>query len=108
MNIERDAQYPRGARTLEEAPRAKREFVCDKLALGPASARFGGCGRGTFAIHCAATHGTEVVGITLSEPQGASRSTGRRGRASPTGSRSARWITASSPASGRGREHRHG
>jgi len=34
MNIERVAQYPRGARTLEEAQRAKREFVCDKLALG--------------------------------------------------------------------------
>jgi hypothetical protein len=35
MNIERVAQYPRGARTLEEAHRAKREFVCGKLALGP-------------------------------------------------------------------------
>jgi hypothetical protein len=35
MNIERVAQRPRGARTLEEAQRAKLELVCDKLALGP-------------------------------------------------------------------------
>jgi hypothetical protein len=35
MNIERVAQRPRRARTLEEAQRAKLELVCDTLALGP-------------------------------------------------------------------------
>ena len=40
-------------------------------ARGPAGACFGGCGCGwgSFAIHCGATRGTELVGITLSEPQ---------------------------------------
>ena len=28
-----------------------------------------GCGWGSFAIHCGATRGTELVGITRSEPQ---------------------------------------
>jgi cyclopropane-fatty-acyl-phospholipid synthase len=62
--------FSRGARTLEEAQRAKLELVCDKLALEPGDRVLDvGCGWGSFAIHAAATRGAEVVGITLSEPQ---------------------------------------
>jgi cyclopropane-fatty-acyl-phospholipid synthase len=62
--------FSRGASTLEEAQRAKLELVCDKLALGPGDRVLDvGCGWGSFAIHAAATRGTEVVGITQSEPQ---------------------------------------
>jgi cyclopropane-fatty-acyl-phospholipid synthase len=62
--------FSRGARTLEEAQRAKLELACDKLALEPGDRVLDlGCGWGSFAIHAAATRGAEVVGITLSEPQ---------------------------------------
>jgi cyclopropane-fatty-acyl-phospholipid synthase len=64
------AIFSRGARTLEEAQRTKLDLVCDKLALKPEDRVLDvGCGWGSFAIHAAATRGTEVVGITLSEPQ---------------------------------------
>jgi cyclopropane-fatty-acyl-phospholipid synthase len=62
--------FSRGARTLEQAQRAKLELVCDKLELEPGDRVLDvGCGWGSFAIHAAATRGAEVVGITLSEPQ---------------------------------------
>jgi cyclopropane-fatty-acyl-phospholipid synthase len=62
--------FSRGARTLEDAQRAKLELVYDKLALEPGDRVLDvGCGWGSFAIHAAATRGAEVVGITLSEPQ---------------------------------------
>ena len=62
--------FSRGARTLEQAQRAKLELVCDKLALEPGDRVLDvGCGWGSFAIHAAATRACEVVGITLSEPQ---------------------------------------
>jgi cyclopropane-fatty-acyl-phospholipid synthase len=56
--------------TLEEAQEAKLELVCTKLGLRPGQRVLDvGCGWGSFVIHAAARHGTEAVGITLSEPQ---------------------------------------
>jgi cyclopropane-fatty-acyl-phospholipid synthase len=69
LNIERVAQYPRGATTLEEAHRAKREFVCDKLPLGPGERVLRRLRLGQVRDPRCCTRGTEVVGITLSEPQ---------------------------------------
>ncbi len=62
--------FSRGAKTLEEAQEAKLELVCRKLGLEPGQRVLDvGCGWGSFAIHAAANHGVEVVGITLSEQQ---------------------------------------
>jgi cyclopropane-fatty-acyl-phospholipid synthase len=56
--------------TLEEAQEAKLELVCTKLGLRPGQRVLDvGCGWGSFVIHAASRHGTEAVGITLSEPQ---------------------------------------
>ena len=64
------AIFSRGAATLEEAQEAKLEMVCTKLALQAGERVLDiGCGWGSFAVHAAAHHGAEVVGITLSEPQ---------------------------------------
>jgi cyclopropane-fatty-acyl-phospholipid synthase len=64
------AVFAGGAKTLEEAQEAKLELVCQKLALEPGVRLLDvGCGWGSLAIHAAARHGAEVVGITLSEPQ---------------------------------------
>ena len=58
--------------SLEAAQEAKLELTCRKLALQPGERLLDvGCGWGGFAIHAAARHGVEVVGITLSEPQAA-------------------------------------
>jgi cyclopropane-fatty-acyl-phospholipid synthase len=58
--------------SLEAAQEAKLELICRKLALQPGERLLDvGCGWGGFAIHAAARHGVEVVGITLSEPQAA-------------------------------------
>ena len=62
----------RGARTLEEAQRAKLELVCTKLGLRSGERVLDvGCGWGSFALHAAGEHGVRVTGITLSEPQAA-------------------------------------
>ena len=64
------AVFSRGAQTLEEAQATKLELICSKLGLGSGDRVLDvGCGWGSFPIHAAATHGVEVVGITLSEPQ---------------------------------------
>jgi cyclopropane-fatty-acyl-phospholipid synthase len=56
--------------TLEQAQAHKLELVCTKLALQPGERILDvGCGWGSFALHAAANHGVQVVGITLSEPQ---------------------------------------
>ncbi len=58
------------APTLEEAQEAKLELVCTKLGLRPGERVLDvGCGWGSFVIHAAQRHGTDAVGITLSEPQ---------------------------------------
>ena len=66
------ALFRDGARTLDEAQRAKLELVARKLRLAPGMRVLDvGCGWGSFAIHAAREHGAEVLGITLSEAQGA-------------------------------------
>jgi cyclopropane-fatty-acyl-phospholipid synthase len=66
------AIFSRGARTLEEAQRAKLELVCTKLDLSAGERVLDvGCGWGSFALHAAREHGVHVTGITLSEPQAA-------------------------------------
>jgi cyclopropane-fatty-acyl-phospholipid synthase len=66
------AFFSRGADSLESAQEAKLELTCRKLGLLPGQRVLDvGCGWGSFAIHAAARHGAEVVGITLSEPQAA-------------------------------------
>jgi cyclopropane-fatty-acyl-phospholipid synthase len=64
------AIFSKGAQTLEDAQRVKRELVAGKLELQPGMRVLDvGCGWGSFAIHAAREHGAEVLGITLSEPQ---------------------------------------
>jgi cyclopropane-fatty-acyl-phospholipid synthase len=64
------ALFSHGAKTLEEAQEAKRELVCQKLALEAGERVLDvGCGWGSFVIHAAARHGVRALGITLSEPQ---------------------------------------
>lgn len=57
---------------LEQAQAAKFELVCRKLGLHerPGMRLLDvGCGWGSMAMHAATCHGTEVVGITVSEEQ---------------------------------------
>ena len=62
--------FSRGGTTLEEAQQAKLELTCTKLDLREGERVLDvGCGWGSFAIHAAANHGVEVVGITLSPSQ---------------------------------------
>jgi cyclopropane-fatty-acyl-phospholipid synthase len=64
------AIFSRGADTLEQAQAAKLELICSKLGLTPGQRVLDvGCGWGSFAIHAAARHGVQVLGVTLSEPQ---------------------------------------
>lgn len=66
------AFFSRGGDSLESAQEAKLELTCRKLGLEPGQRVLDvGCGWGSFAIHAAARHGVNVVGITLSEPQAA-------------------------------------
>jgi cyclopropane-fatty-acyl-phospholipid synthase len=64
------AYFRGGAKTLEEAQRAKLDLVCRKLALKEGERVLDvGCGWGSFAIHAAGNYGVEVLGVTLSERQ---------------------------------------
>jgi cyclopropane-fatty-acyl-phospholipid synthase len=64
------AIFSKGAQTLEDAQRVKRELVAGKLDLQPGMRILDvGCGWGSFAIHAAREHDVEVLGITLSEQQ---------------------------------------
>ena len=66
------AFFSRDGTSLESAQEAKLELTCRKLGLEAGQRVLDiGCGWGSFAIHAAAHHGVEVVGITLSEPQAA-------------------------------------
>ncbi len=64
------AIFSRGARTLEEAQRAKLDLVAGKLDLKPGMRLLDvGCGWGSFAIHAASNYGVKVTGVTLSRSQ---------------------------------------
>jgi cyclopropane-fatty-acyl-phospholipid synthase len=64
------AIFSRGAKTLEEAQRAKVDLVCQKLKLQQRERVLDvGCGWGAFVIHAAREYGVSAVGITLSPPQ---------------------------------------
>ena len=82
---------PGEARVRLRQARARARRACASAAAAAA----GAASRST-VVPLAALSSSGSLGPS---PRRASRSTGRRGRASPTGSRSARWITASSPAS---------
>lgn len=57
---------------LEAAQEAKHDLVCRKLGLRPGMRVLDvGCGWGSFALHAARRHGTEVLGVTLSPGQAA-------------------------------------
>ena len=72
--------------SLEAAQERKLEVVCTKLGLRPGERVLDvGCGWGSFAIHAAAHHDVDVVGITLSEPQ--ARLAGERAAAAGVGDR---------------------
>jgi len=64
------ALFSRGARTLEEAQRAKLDLIAQKLELKAGQRVLDvGCGWGSFAIHAAREYGVSVTGITLSPSQ---------------------------------------
>ena len=66
------AFFSRDGTSLESAQEAKLDLTCRKLGLERGQRVLDiGCGWGGFAIHAAARYGTDVVGITLSEPQAA-------------------------------------
>jgi cyclopropane-fatty-acyl-phospholipid synthase len=66
------AVFSRGARTLEEAQRAKLELVCAKLGMRPGQRLLDvGCGWGSLVMHAAREHGVRALGITLSDRQAA-------------------------------------
>ena len=76
------AFFSRDDTSLESAQEAKLDLTCRKLGLEKGQRVLDiGCGWGSFAIHAAARYGTDVVGITLSEPQ----ATLARARASEAG-----------------------
>jgi cyclopropane-fatty-acyl-phospholipid synthase len=66
------AFFSRDGASLESAQEAKLELTCRKLGLKQGQRVLDvGCGWGSFAVHAAACHGVEVLGITLSESQAA-------------------------------------
>jgi cyclopropane-fatty-acyl-phospholipid synthase len=76
------ARFVTASTSLEDAQAAKHELIARKLGLADDSFRDAcpgdrprlldvGCGWGSMAIHAAARHGVDVVGVTLSEEQAA-------------------------------------
>ncbi len=66
------AYFPSADTTLDAAQSAKCELIARKLGLHerPGARLLDvGCGWGTMALHAALHHGTQVVGITISEEQ---------------------------------------
>lgn len=60
----------RGAKTLEEAQRAKLDALCKKMDLQPGMSVLDiGCGWGNFAEYAAREYGVLVTGITISTEQ---------------------------------------
>jgi cyclopropane-fatty-acyl-phospholipid synthase len=59
-----------GTTTLEEAQSAKHELIARKLGLRQGMRLLDvGCGWGSLALHAAAAHGVDVVGVTISREQ---------------------------------------
>lgn len=68
------ARFPVEGMTLDQAQADKHELICRKLGLHerPGQRLLDvGCGWGSMAIHAAAHHRAEVVGITISKEQAA-------------------------------------
>jgi len=64
------AFFSRDGDSLEAAQRAKLDLSADKLGIGPGDRVLDiGCGWGSFAIRAAERGASEVLGVTLSEPQ---------------------------------------
>jgi cyclopropane-fatty-acyl-phospholipid synthase len=64
------ALFDTAATSLEDAQTAKHELICQKLRLEPGMRMLDvGCGWGATAMHAAAQHGADVVGVTLSRRQ---------------------------------------
>ena len=64
------ALFETSGTSLDDAQTAKHELICQKLRLEPGMRLLDvGCGWGSTAMHAAAEHGTEVVGVTLSRRQ---------------------------------------
>ncbi len=64
------AYFPREGMSLEEAQRAKHEYLCRKLLLEPGMTLLDiGCGWGALARFAAREYGARVHGITLSQKQ---------------------------------------
>jgi cyclopropane-fatty-acyl-phospholipid synthase len=66
------ARFADPGTSLEDAQAAKHELTCRKLGLDdrPGMRLLDvGCGWGSMAIHAASTHGTRVVGVTISRAQ---------------------------------------
>lgn len=64
------AYWRGGARSLEEAQRAKLDLVCRKLGLKEGMRVLDiGCGWGSFCKYAAEKYGTTVVGLTVSREQ---------------------------------------
>lgn len=56
--------------TLEDAQARKYELICDKLGLREGTRLLDvGCGWGGMALHAAARHGVQVLGVTVSQRQ---------------------------------------
>jgi cyclopropane-fatty-acyl-phospholipid synthase len=76
------ARFVDDSATLEDAQAAKHELICRKLGLDEDAVRSAsagvrprlldvGCGWGSMAIHAAAHHDVDVVGVTISDEQAA-------------------------------------
>jgi cyclopropane-fatty-acyl-phospholipid synthase len=64
------AVFETDATTLEDAQAAKHELISRKLALEPGMRMLDvGCGWGSLLLHAAEHHGTEGVGVTISQAQ---------------------------------------
>jgi cyclopropane-fatty-acyl-phospholipid synthase len=64
--------FEHGSETLDDAQRAKLDYVCRKLRLAPGDRLLDiGCGWGALVIHAARHFGARATGITLSEAQAA-------------------------------------
>ena len=94
------AIFSRGAKTLEEAQEEKLEMVARKLALQEGERVLDvGCGWGSFPLWAATRTAPTWSGSPSRRRRPRKPGSGPRRPASPTGSRSASWTTATSPAS---------